>query len=102
MDFLTQQNRLVAGANIPEAEQISAKGKNVLVIGGGDTGADCVGTSVRQGAKSIYQIELLEKTKAQMLSQNRDVTQAINNSRKLKEENQSLEQENQQLRMMFP
>ena len=59
MDFLTEQNRKVAGVEV--AEPISAKDKNVVVIGGGDTGADCVGTSVRQGAKSVYQIEVLSK-----------------------------------------
>lgn len=61
MDFLTQQNRVVAGAKIPDEEHILAKGKNVLVIGGGDTGSDCVGTSVRHGATSIQQIEILPK-----------------------------------------
>ena len=61
MDFLTQQNKLVAGQTIPEEEKISAKGKNVLVIGGGDTGSDCVGTSNRQHAKSVIQIEILPK-----------------------------------------
>lgn len=61
MDFLMQQNAVNAGKEISAEERILATGKNVLVIGGGDTGADCVGTSVRQGAKNIYQIELLEK-----------------------------------------
>ena len=61
MDFLTQQNAVNGGKEIPAEERILATGKNVLVIGGGDTGADCVGTSVRQGAKNIFQIELLEK-----------------------------------------
>lgn len=61
MDFLTQQNRVVAGTKIDEKERILASGKNVLVIGGGDTGSDCVGTSVRHGAKSITQIEILPK-----------------------------------------
>jgi glutamate synthase (NADPH) small chain len=60
MDFLTQQNRRVAGDKIFSGN-ISAKAKNVLVIGGGDTGSDCVGTSNRQGAKSVTQIELLSK-----------------------------------------
>jgi hypothetical protein len=59
MDYLTQQNRRVAGVEVNEP--ISAKDKAVVVIGGGDTGADCVGTAVRQGAKSVYQIELLTK-----------------------------------------
>jgi glutamate synthase (NADPH/NADH) small chain len=60
MDFLTQQNKRVAGDRIFSGD-ISAAGKNVLVIGGGDTGSDCVGTSNRQGAKSVTQIELLAK-----------------------------------------
>ena len=60
MDFLTQQNKRVAGDKIFSGE-ILAGGKNVLVIGGGDTGSDCVGTSNRQGAKSVAQIELLAK-----------------------------------------
>ncbi|MDR1737967.1 MAG: glutamate synthase subunit beta [Candidatus Symbiothrix sp.] len=59
LDFLKQQNRLVGGQTVPAAELISAKGKNVLVIGGGDTGSDCVGTSVRQKAKSVTQIEIM-------------------------------------------
>ena len=61
MDFLTQQNRIVSGKELTEAEHILATGKNVLVIGGGDTGSDCVGTSIRQGAASIQQIEILPK-----------------------------------------
>jgi glutamate synthase (NADPH) small chain len=61
MDFLTQSNQFVSGKKIEK--QISAKNKSVLVIGGGDTGADCVGTSVRQGAKRIYQYEILPKPK---------------------------------------
>ncbi len=61
MDFLTQQNKVVDGQVIPEEERIYAKGKNVLVIGGGDTGSDCVGTSIRQKANSITQIEILPK-----------------------------------------
>jgi len=60
MDFLTQQNRRVAGKNVNE-EEIWATGKNVLVIGGGDTGSDCVGTSNRHGAKSVTQIEIMPK-----------------------------------------
>ncbi|MDD6209297.1 MAG: glutamate synthase subunit beta [Bacteroidales bacterium] len=61
LDFLRQQNRIVAGKTIPAKETISAKGKHVLVIGGGDTGSDCVGTSVRQGALSVTQIEIMPK-----------------------------------------
>jgi len=61
MDFLTQENRRVAGEKIKPQEAILATDKHVLVIGGGDTGSDCVGTSKRQKAKSVTQIELLEK-----------------------------------------
>ncbi|WP_167614267.1 glutamate synthase subunit beta [Maribellus sediminis] len=61
MDFLTQQNKVVSGQTIPENVRILAEDKNVLVIGGGDTGSDCVGTSVRQKAKSVTQIEILPK-----------------------------------------
>ncbi len=50
MDFLTQQNKINRGVRIPDAQRINATGKNVVVIGGGDTGSDCVGTSIRQGA----------------------------------------------------
>ncbi len=61
MDFLKQNNKRVAGDKISKTTEISAKGKNVVVIGGGDTGSDCIGTSLRQGAKSVVQIELLPK-----------------------------------------
>lgn len=65
MEFLPQQNKRVAGDKIISSdifsEEIVATGKNVVVIGGGDTGSDCVGTSNRQGAKSVTQIELLSK-----------------------------------------
>ncbi len=61
MDFLVQQNKRDAGDTFPESETISAEGKDVVVIGGGDTGSDCVGTSNRHGAKSITEIELMEK-----------------------------------------
>ncbi|MBN8215801.1 MAG: glutamate synthase subunit beta [Spirochaetes bacterium] len=61
MQFLAQSNRRVGGMAIPENEAILATGKNVVVIGGGDTGSDCVGTSIRQGAKSVTQIEILPK-----------------------------------------
>ncbi len=65
MDFLEQNNRRVAGDLIPEEEAIMATGKNVLVIGGGDTGSDCVGTSNRHKANSVTQIELLAKPPAE-------------------------------------
>jgi glutamate synthase (NADPH) small chain len=64
MDFLTQQNKRVAGDSETRAAPqgtISAKGKHVVVIGGGDTGSDCIGTSVRQGAALITQLEILPK-----------------------------------------
>jgi len=58
MDYLVQQNKANAGDKIPQNIKIDAKGKDVIVIGGGDTGSDCVGTANRQGAKSIIQIEI--------------------------------------------
>ncbi|MFQ5514546.1 MAG: glutamate synthase subunit beta [Myxococcota bacterium] len=61
MDFLEQSNRRVAGEEVPDAEAILATGKNVVVLGGGDTGSDCIGTSHRQGAKHVYCFELLER-----------------------------------------
>lgn len=61
LELLQQQNRVNAGEKIPEKERITAKGKNVLVIGGGDTGSDCVGTAHRQGAISVTQIEIMPK-----------------------------------------
>lgn len=61
MEFLEQQNRWVAGDKVPAEEAILARDKHVLVIGGGDTGSDCVGTSNRHGAKSVTQIELMTK-----------------------------------------
>ena len=62
MDFLTQQNRRNAGeAQLPGTKEISAKDKHVVVIGGGDTGSDCIGTSFRQGAKSVTQLEIMPK-----------------------------------------
>jgi len=61
MEFLTQQNRRVSGEVFTENNEISATDKNVFVIGGGDTGSDCVGTSNRHRAKSVTQIELMSK-----------------------------------------
>ncbi len=61
MDYLTQQNKRVAGEEIATEDPIDAEGKRVLVIGGGDTGSDCVGTAIRQGAEQVYQIELLDR-----------------------------------------
>jgi glutamate synthase (NADPH) small chain len=59
MDFLSQQNQLIIGEKVDENNIISAKGKHILVIGGGDTGSDCVGTSIRQGAVKVTQIEIM-------------------------------------------
>jgi len=61
MTYLTQSNRRVAGDAIPEGTDILATGKDVVVIGGGDTGSDCVGTAIRQCARSVTQIEILPK-----------------------------------------
>jgi len=61
MDFLPQQNRRVAGDSVDAGGEILATGKHVVVLGGGDTGSDCVGTSLRQGAASVTSIELLER-----------------------------------------
>jgi glutamate synthase (NADPH/NADH) small chain len=59
MDYLTQQNRRIGGESLNGGDQITATGKRVVVIGGGDTGSDCVGTANRQGAASVTQLELL-------------------------------------------
>jgi glutamate synthase (NADPH/NADH) small chain len=59
MEFLPQQNRRVAGDSVPRAEAILATGKRVVIIGGGDTGADCLGTSHRQKALSVHQFEIM-------------------------------------------
>ena len=59
MDFLPQQNRRVSSEPLGGAPDILAGGKHVVVIGGGDTGSDCIGTSFRQGAKSVTQLEIM-------------------------------------------
>jgi glutamate synthase (NADPH/NADH) small chain len=59
MDFLPQQNRRVSGEDLGNVEPILATGKHVVVIGGGDTGSDCIGTSIRQGAKSVTNFEIM-------------------------------------------
>ena len=61
LEMLAQQNRVLGGQAFSKEERINAKGKHVLVIGGGDTGSDCIGTSNRQGAASIPQIEIMPK-----------------------------------------
>ena len=59
LELLSLQNRVLAGMEFSKEERITAKGKDVLVIGGGDTGSDCIGTAHRQGCKSVTQIEIL-------------------------------------------
>lgn len=59
MEYLTQQNRRIAGDPVDPADAIIAEGKRVVILGGGDTGADCLGTAHRQGAEMVYQLELL-------------------------------------------
>ena len=59
MDYLPQQNKLLAGEEVDPEEHITAEGKRVIILGGGDTGADCLGTAHRQGAEVVYQYELL-------------------------------------------
>ena len=59
MDYLTLQNRRCEGDSVPDRDFITAEGKNVVIIGGGDTGADCLGTVHRQGARSVHQFEIL-------------------------------------------
>jgi glutamate synthase (NADPH) small chain len=59
MDYLMQSNKRVSGEKIPKNKLIDAKNKDVIIIGGGDTGSDCVGTACRQGARSVTQIEVL-------------------------------------------
>ncbi len=61
MDYLTQQNKVNDGAYVAYDNRITAENRHALVIGGGDTGSDCVGTAIRQGAKSVTQIEILPK-----------------------------------------
>ena len=59
MDFLPNQNRVVGNEEVDKSDMITAAGKNVVVIGGGDTGSDCIGTSFRQGALSVTQLEIM-------------------------------------------
>ena len=59
LDMLAQQNHILDGDTFPKDQLVNARGKRVLVIGGGDTGSDCIGTSIRQGAVSVTQIEIM-------------------------------------------
>ncbi len=61
LELLSQQNRVLAGLELSKDQRITANGKNVLVIGGGDTGSDCIGTAHRQGCRSVTQIEIMPK-----------------------------------------
>lgn len=70
MEFLPLQNKRNQGDHIPDDQFISAKGKNVIVLGGGDTGSDCHGTSLRQGAKSVISLELLPKPPEKRIPEN--------------------------------
>ena len=64
MEYLPLQNRLCMGDDVPEDQQINAKGKHVIIIGGGDTGADCIGTAHRQGAASVTSLEIMPRPPA--------------------------------------
>ena len=70
MDYLTQQNKINSGEQVSSDERISAEGKRVVILGGGDTGADCLGTAHRQGAEIVYQYELLAEPPEQRESDN--------------------------------
>ena len=61
MDYLIQSNKRIAGQKLPKDQCIDAQGKKVVVIGGGDTGSDCIGTAIRQGASCVVQLEILPK-----------------------------------------
>ena len=65
MEYLTQQNRILAGQQVPSSERISAEGKRVVILGGGDTGSDCLGTAHRQGAEVVHQFEILPQQPAE-------------------------------------
>ncbi len=70
MEYLTQQNRVNAGAYVSYDNRITAEGRKVLVIGGGDTGSDCVGTAIRQGAEKVTQIEIMPRPPAERAPDN--------------------------------
>ena len=70
MEYLTLQNRRCEGDAIPDDAFITAHGKHVIIIGGGDTGADCLGTAHRQGARSVTQLELLPRPPAERAPDN--------------------------------
>ena len=70
MEYLTQSNRRCEGDKVSAGQEISAKGKHVVIIGGGDTGADCLGTANRQGAKSVHQLEIMPRPPEQRAANN--------------------------------
>ena len=70
MEYLPQQNKLLAGETIPPSQRINAEGKRVVILGGGDTGADCLGTAHRQGAELVHQFELLSEPPIERVSDN--------------------------------
>ena len=70
MDYLTQQNKRVAGDEVPDADAIVATGKRVVILGGGDTGSDCLGTALRQSASSVVQLELMPAPPSERLPEN--------------------------------
>ena len=70
MEYLTQQNMMVAGGHVPPEKRITAEGKRVVILGGGDTGADCLGTAHRQGAEVVHQFEILPEPPLERPSDN--------------------------------
>jgi glutamate synthase (NADPH) small chain len=70
MDYLTQQNRRCEGDAVPDETFVTAAGKRVVIIGGGDTGADCLGTAHRQGAREVHQLEILPRPPDQRADDN--------------------------------
>ena len=70
MEFLSQQNKINRGEDIPYDVKIDAKDRHVVIIGGGDTGSDCVGTAIRQGARSITQVEIMPKPPVKRVEDN--------------------------------
>ncbi len=70
MEYLTQSNRRCEGDTVPAEREIIAKGKHVVIIGGGDTGADCLGTANRQGARSVHQLEIMPRPPEQRAANN--------------------------------
>ena len=70
MDFLTRNTKSLLDANLEDGEYLTAKDKHVIVIGGGDTGADCIGTSLRHGCKDVVNFELLDQPPAERANNN--------------------------------